>query len=231
MSAKTRMWHGLGTVLAVLTAGGLLLGAGPAASAASTSTVTAPTNLHVVSETFTDLNLAWNASTSSNGSGVQYELFVDGNVYPKYPLETPSVDVEKGQEFGLTPGSTHTFQVEAFDGDGGKALSNKLTVTLGPGDSTAPTAPANLHVVSQNADGVTLGWDPSSDPDSPDITYFVYNPCGLTTNGTEATIPSESANPVCGIQPGSTYTISIFARDPSNNQSPNSNPVTFTFNP
>lgn len=229
MSARTRMWHGLGTVLAALTAGGLLFAASPAATAASkpTGSVSAPSNLHVVSETFTDLVLAWDAST---GSDVQYELFVDGNVYPKYPLETTSVDVQLGPGFGLTPGSTHTFQVEAFDGDGGKAFSNKLTVTLGPGDSTAPDAPANLHVVSVDGNGVTLGWDASSDPDSPDITYFVYSPCGITTTSTEATIPSESVNPACGI-PAGTHTIQIFARDPSNNQSPNSNPVTFTIPP
>jgi hypothetical protein len=232
VSAKTRIRHSVGGVLGALTVGGLLLGTGPAASAASAGTLTAPSNLHVVSETFTDLNLAWDASTSRAGSGVSYELFVDNNVYPKFPLETPSVDVQLGPEFGLTPGTTHTFQVEAFgDGTGSKAFSNKLTVTLGPGDTTAPTAPANLHVVSMNADGVTLGWDASSDPDSPDITYFVYNPCGLTTTSTEAVIPSETANPVCGISAGSTHTIQIFARDPSSNQSPLSNPVTFTFTP
>ena len=226
MSAKTRMWHGLGTVLAVVTAGGVLLGAGPAASAASTGMVTAPTNLHVVSETFTDLNLAWNASS---GSGVQYELFIDGNVYAKYPLETPSVDVQLGPAYGLTGGSTHTFQVQAFNGDGGKALSNKLTVALGPGDSTAPTAPANMHVVSQNADGVTLGWDPSSDPDSPDLTYFLgFGGCA-SAGSTGGFIPSQAVNPVCGITPGNTYTASVSSQDPSGNDSPHSNTVTFTF--
>lgn len=232
MSAKTRIRHSLEGVLGALAAGGLLLVAVPAASAASAASLTAPSNLHVVSETFTDLNLAWDPSISPGSSGASYELFVDGNVYPKYPLDTSSVDVQLGPEFGLTPGTTHTFQVEAFgDGKASKAFSNKLTVTLGPGDTTTPTAPANLHVVSMNADGVTLGWDASSDPDSPDITYFVYNPCGLTTTSTEAAIPSETANPVCGISAGSTHTIQIFARDPSNNQSPLSNPVTFTFTP
>ena len=243
MSAKTRMWQGLGTVLAaVLTAGGLAIGAGTAASAQTTptataaakDTLTAPSNLHVTSETFTDLNLAWDASTSSTGSGVFYELFVDGKIY-SFP-DTPSADVRLGAGYGLTPGTTHTFQVEAWEGDPSNGvntgkngvLGNKLTVTLGPGDTTAPTAPANLHVVSSSTSGVVLGWDASTDANSPDITYFVYNPCGIETTGTEAGIPSESANPVCGIPAGSTITIRIFARDPSNNQSPQSNPVTFT---
>lgn len=229
MSAKTRIRYGLGTVAAVLAVGGLLFGAGSAASAAPVGPVTAPANLHVVSQTFTDLNLAWDASS---GSGVSYELFIDSNTYPLYPPDTPSVDVQLGREFGLIPGSTHTFQVGTFGGGtGSRAFSNKLTVTLGPGNTTAPSAPANLHVVSMNADGVKVGWEASGDPDSPSITYLVYNPCGVTTTATEATIPSQTAIPVCGIPTGSTSNIQIFARDPSGNQSPLSNPLTFTFTP
>jgi hypothetical protein len=232
MTFTARRWKALAAGLAGGALGAALFASAPAASAAPADPGNVPTNLHVASETFTDLNLAWNAP-SSGGSGVYYELFVDNNPYPKYPLTTPAVDVELGAGYGLRPGTTHTFQVEALGGNtGSNAFSNKLTVTLGPGDTTPPTTPTNLHVVSNDSRGIGLAWNPSTDDQSGLGQYYLDGqPCSPVDEGTatQVIVPSINSDPVCGIFPGQTYTFTVHARDNVGNFSADSNAVTVTF--
>jgi chitinase len=94
---------------------------------------TTPTNLRLVSQSASGLELAWDPSTDE--SAFDYHVIgVFGCPVLVVPSGTtqvlePSVDVDP--VCGLVPGVTYTFQVfarDAFDND--SALSNPLTVTF-----------------------------------------------------------------------------------------------------
>lgn len=217
MSFGTRVWR---VVSALLIAAPLAAAAPAATAATNSSTASGPTNLHTVSITDTDIVLAWNPS----GSG-SYALFFDDNPNPFWVSGT-TFDVHANVAIGMVPGSTHTFQVRAADGG---TPSNTLTASFAPGDDTPPTAPANLHVVRNDSNGIELAWDPSVDES--DVIYFVDGgPCSPHHAGsaTSILIGSLATDPVCGISPG-TYTFSVRAQDEIGFNSPSSSPISVTF--
>jgi hypothetical protein len=212
-----------------------LLAATPAAMArteADTTPPTAPGGLHAVSVSDVDIVLAWDASTDDSGS-VNYAVFFDDNPTPFLTSAATQLDVHLNRAIGMTPGSSHTFQVRAEDPSGNHSLSNRLTVSFAAGDNTPPTAPSDLRVVSNTASGVELAWDPSTDES--DFDYHVAGaPCSpLVVSGdtTHVLVPSANTDPVCGLVPGSTATFSVWARDALDNDSAFSNSVTVTFAP
>ena len=235
MSTKTRIWHGLGAFLVV---GGLVAAAAPAAHAAPADPKppTAPGNLHAVSVTDLDIELAWDASRDSNPqASITYDLFFDDNPTPFGPLSDTRFDVQLNQAIGMVPGSAHTFRVRAEDSSGNvSSFSNTLSVSFAPGDDTPPTTPTNLRVASMSAAGVELAWDASTDESE-----FDYHVIGLVgcpvlvvpSDTTQVLEPSVDSDPVCGLVPGGTYTFQVFARDAFDNDSALSNLVTVTFSP
>lgn len=228
MKLMARMWKNAG---AVLLGGALLFGAAPAAMAAAPPGPTPPSNLHAVSITDTDIVLAWDQSFDKR-NGINYQIFFDNNPTPILTSADTQFDVHLNRATGMIPGSTHTFQVRAESSSGKASFSNELTVSFAPGDNTPPTAPSNLHVVSNDSRGVELAWDPSTDQAS--FIYFVDGtPCGpmqLPGNVTQVLVPSVNSDPVCGLLPGFSDTFSVRARDAFDNDSASSNSVTITFN-
>jgi chitinase len=212
-----------------------LVAAGPAAMAqtvADTTPPTAPGNLHAVSVSDVDIVLAWDPSTDNSGS-VDYALFFDDNATPFLTSADAQFDVHLNRAIGMIPGSSHTFQVRAEDPSGNHSFSDKLTVSFAAGDTTPPTAPSDLHVVSNTASGVELAWDPSTDES--DFDYHVAGiPCSpLVVPGdtTHVLVPSVDTDPVCGLVPRATAAFSVWARDSLDNDSAFSNSVTVTFAP
>lgn len=240
MSLTARIWQGFGTLLV----GGALLAAAPAATAAplasghtapahtneDTTPPTKPTNLHVVFATVDTIRLAWDPATDDSGV-VLHQVFFDDNPSPlSSDAHDGQFDVKFNRVVGLIPGSTHTFFVRAEDTSGNATDSDTVTGTFAEGDNTPPTAPNNLRVAGQDATGVQLTWQPSVD--ASDFHYFLDGaPCGPITLGrlNSATVPSISADPVCGLLPGSTYVFSVRARDVWDNDSASSNTVRVTF--
>ncbi|WP_157261299.1 fibronectin type III domain-containing protein [Paenibacillus wynnii] len=91
-----------------------------------------------------------------------------------------------------------------------------------PGDTTAPTAPANLAVTSKTDTAVSLSWSPSTD--NTGVTgYNVYRGATqVSVTGTSATIS--------GLTAGTAYTFTVKATDAAGNLSTASNAVTVTTN-
>jgi chitodextrinase len=212
-----------------------LLAPTPAAMAraqADTTPPTAPGNLHAISVSAVDIVLAWDASSDDSGS-VNYAVFFDDNPTPFLTSAATRLDVHLNRAIGMTPGSSHTFQVRAEDPSGNHSFSDELTASFAAGDNTPPTAPSNLRVVSNTTSGVELAWDSSTDES--DFDYHVAGaPCSpLVVSGdtTHVLVPSVATDPVCGLVPGGTATFSVWARDALDNDSAFSNPVTVTFAP
>jgi chitodextrinase len=97
-------------------------------------------------------------------------------------------------------------------------------------DTTPPTAPGNLHVVSATDTELVLAWDASAD-DSGAVNYAVFfddNPTPFLTSAD--TRLEVRLNRAIGMIPGSTHTFQVRAEDSSGNHS-FSNVLTASFAP
>lgn len=91
-------------------------------------------------------------------------------------------------------------------------------------DSKAPTTPTDLRVTGVMAYSVSLAWNPSTD-NSGSVRYQV---CCADVNSQWVEGPASSAVYTAGIRPGRSFSLRIWAVDPSGNWSKASNAVTFT---
>src|SRR6266496_6717425 len=93
--------------------------------------------------------------------------------------------------------------------------------TGGGGDTSPPTAPANLTVTGKTSSSVSLSWTASTD--NVGVTaYDLYNATTLATSGTT------TAATITGLAPSTTYTFTVKARDAAGNTSPASNQASAT---
>ncbi len=88
----------------------------------------------------------------------------------------------------------------------------------GGGDTTAPTAPGNLHSTGVTTNSISLAWDASTD--NVGVTGYTvsYGNSSVNVSGTTVTINGLAAN--------TDYTFTVKARDAAGNVSNASNPVT-----
>ncbi|GLZ28846.1 hypothetical protein Lesp02_10360 [Lentzea sp. NBRC 105346] len=116
---------------------------------------------------------------------------------------------------------TNKVKAVATTANGGPNL-DRLDVEppSGPPDTEKPSQPQNLRSPSKTSTSVTLAWDASTD--NVGVTGYVLS-SGQTATGTTTT--------VTGLQPSSTYTFTVQARDAAGNLSDASAPVTVTTSP
>ncbi|XP_046693129.1 fibronectin 1b isoform X2 [Silurus meridionalis] len=103
----------------------------------------------------------------------------------------------------LQPNTLYTVRVYAVSG---RQESKPLTGT----QSTISDAPTDLEVTSSNENSITLSWDAPAIP----VRYYRINhkQTGERGSGQEFTVPgTESTAVVSGLQPGTDYTITIYA--------------------
>ncbi len=93
----------------------------------------------------------------------------------------------------------------------------------GGGDTTPPSAPTNLASTGKSSTTVGLSWSASSDANGI-AAYDVYAGASL-----EASVPGTSAT-VVDLDPSTTYSFTVRARDPAGNTSAASSPLSVTTN-
>jgi chitodextrinase len=126
----------------------------------------------------------------------------------------------------LTPATTYTFNVQAYDTSGNIATSNTVTLTTQPSsDTVPPTAPTNLHLVSDNGGGeFWVGWTQSTDNVDAQhlIEYEIY------INGVLSALPVSAGvdEDFVYAQPECVNTVVVKAVDRTGNTSAPSNELT-----
>lgn len=121
------------------------------------------------------VRLTWTASTDdTQWWSLTYRLFVNGS-----PATHVNHDGERAVRIRhLAPATTYTFTVQAQAVSGTTTMSNPVTLkTEASSDTVPPTAPTNLHLVSDQGGGeFYLGWTQSTDDVDPQyaIEYEIY---------------------------------------------------------
>ena len=176
-----------------------------------TTPPTAPTDLSGTATGPGAVNLTWTASTDAVGV-LGYRVFRGGT----------QIGTATGTAYTdttATPATTASYAVAAYDAGGNQsALSTPVLVTTPP-DTTPPTRPTGLTAQQVSADQVRIAWAASSD----DVAVAQY---AVLRDGTEigtSTTPSYTDGTV---EPTTSYTYRVVARDAAGNSSDPSDPLT-----
>ncbi|MFJ2868343.1 glycosyl hydrolase family 18 protein [Kitasatospora sp. NPDC087314] len=179
----------------------------------------APGTPVVTESTAHTLALTWPAATGGDFPVASYDVLNGGTVVASSTTAGTLVT-------GLTPATTYTLTVRAKDSRGNTGpLSAPVTAaTFDPStDPTPPTAPTNLRATAVSSSDVTLAWNAATD-NVRVAAYDVYQGGTLVTTVGGGTLTAT----VGSLSPSTTYTFTVKARDPADNASPASTPLTAT---
>lgn len=181
---------------------------------ADQSPPTAPIDLILTDQTDRTLSLAWSAATDDLGVA-EYEIY---NGLIRIGTATSTTVTLKG----LRPSTTYNLTVKARDAAWNfSAPSNTLRVsTEADTDRTPPSAPTGLRLLTVTDRQARIEWAPAKDNIA--VTgYEIYSGSKkLATAGGSQTLLKELA-------PGTSYTLTIKAKDQAGNLSTPSEPLTF----
>ncbi len=183
-----------------------------------------PTNLISPSKTASSVSLSWNSSTdNSGGSGMAgYYIYQNGSTTPiNSTVNTGTAYVVSA----LSPNTNYSFTVKAKDVAGNySGASNIVSVTTsGVVDTTAPSAPTNLSVVSKTSNSVSFSWTASTD--NVGVTgYKVYRSTTLLATVTPTSYTAT------GLSPATSYNFTVNAIDAAGNTSTSSSILSVTTN-
>jgi chitodextrinase len=193
----------------------MVFAASPVSAARDRKPPTTPTNLVVTGMTPYTVSLAWNPSTDNSGS-VTYTICCANVSSETFPGPASS----RVYRAGLEAGRSFTLFIVARDAAGNYSKqSNSVTFTLPP-DTTPPTKPI-VSVTDVGPTHVSLAW--SSVEDGPNVWFNV------SMNGSPVLNVSRDTSANFGpLEPQTTYTFTVQARDFGGNLSPVSDPVSVT---
>lgn len=192
-----------------------VFGASAASAARDRVPPTAPSDLRVTATTAFSVSLAWNPSSDNSGK-FSYVVHASNGQNALLGQATTAFTFTDGLQSRMS----YSFYVYAVDAAGNRSKNSNTVSALLPADTIPPTAPV-LAVTDVGATHVSLVW--SAEEDGPYIFYQVYlngAPHLYTGSATSATI--------AGLDPLTTYTFTVLARDNGINYSPPSNEVTVT---
>lgn len=194
---------------------GMVFAVSPVFAAKDRKPPTTPTNLRVTGMTPYTVSLEWNPSTDNSGS-VTY-IICCANVSSETFAGPASTRVYRA---GLEAGRSFTLRIVAKDAAGNySGYSNSVTFTL-PRDTTPPTKPT-VSVTDVGPTHVSLAW--SSVEDGPNLWFTV------SMNGSPILQGSRNTTGTFGpLEPETTYTFTVQARDFGGNSSPVSDPLSVT---
>jgi chitodextrinase len=208
---STRFWSALAL--------GLLLPAvfvsTTTAASADRSAPSAPGNLRVTATASYSISLAWTASKDNVGVTAYKVCCANSN---SQTVAAPASAMS--YTAGVESGRTYTLYAYASDAAGNwSKASNGVTVTT-PRDTTPPAKPS-VTVTDVGATHVSLSW--SSVDNGANLWFMVFR------DGLQVLTADRATSKDFGfLQPETTYTFTVQARDFGGNSSPVSDPVVVT---
>ncbi|MEK7188066.1 MAG: hypothetical protein AAB691_04445, partial [Patescibacteria group bacterium] len=184
-----------------------------------TTTPSVPTNLTLAAPSCSQVTVSWGPSTDTGGSGFkEYRLYrsIGGSnlSFLKTVSNISTTDV-------VTPKATYLYAVSAVDHAGNESartLDKSITMPACP-DTTAPTIPSGLRLVSSSASTISLTWNPSTDGDT-GVGVKGYR---IFRNGSQSFVGDVLAPQVVfvdtGLVAGTTYSYRVTAYDSVGNAS------------
>lgn len=183
-------------------------------NSADTTAPTVPAGLASASITATSFTLSWTPSTDVGSlvTTLVYDVYLGGS-----PLGATTAGTTSYLVTGLAPSTGYSMTVRARDATGNfSAQSAPFLVNTAP-DTTAPTVPSGLASSAIAGTSFTLTWTASTDNVSAPsaIVYDVFrNGAAIGT-----TAPGVTTFPVSGLISGTTYAMTVLARDAAGNNS------------
>jgi hypothetical protein len=159
-----------------------------------------PTDLRITALTSYSVSLSWTAATSS--VGIQAYLLATGNNYERAPGDATSWTFRTG----IRPNNSYTLYVGALDNNNRNSQNSPFVTFTTPADATPPTKPT-IQATRVGDNWISLAWS-SVDADGGPVAFTVSRDGvailsnSLTTSGSFG-----------GLQPETTYTFSVEARD------------------
>ncbi len=177
-----------------------------------TQAPTGPASLSASATSSSTVQLSWPAATDNVG--------VAGYRVYRGTTQIAQITALSHLDSGLTPGTTYSYQVRAYDAAGNLgAPASASATTTGAGDTAAPSVPTGLAATVQKGRKVVLSWNASSD----NVGVVGYD---LYRNGSLIAGPAGTSY---NDRPGrGTFTYQVRARDAAGNVSALSAAVTVT---
>ena len=174
-----------------------------------------PTNLLLNSTSTNSASLSWSPSTD-NIAVTYYKIFVNGVFHSNSPTRTATVS-------GLAQGTNYSFYVVAVDGAGNISPQSNIVSGTTLTDTEVPTNPTNLNILSVGTNSIEIQWGASTD----NIGIAAYD---IYVNGQLMGSTNSTTSNVYNLEPVTTYSLYVVARDGGGNVSGPSNTVTATTN-
>src|SRR5881396_3172735 len=184
-------------------------------AAPDTTPPTVPTGLTATAVSSSQINLSWTASFDSVGV-TGYRVYRGGT-------QIATTSTTSFTNTGLSPSTTYTYAVAAFDAAGNLSAQSSAASATTPAapDTTPPTVPTGLTATAVSSSQINLSWTASFD--SVGVTgYRVYR------GGTQIATTSTTSFTNTGLSPSTTYTYAVAAFDAAGNLSAQSSAASAT---
>src|SRR3954449_1124387 len=165
----------------------------------------APTGLHITSQTATSITAAWTGSTDNVGV-TAYGLYRDG-------FALGSTSSTSAAFTGLGCGRSYALAVDAVDAAGNRSAQISLDATTSAcADTTPPTTPGGLVASAVAETWVTLDWTASADATG-------VSGYGVYRDGAQTGASTTTSATVVGLTCASPYSLAVDAVDAAGNRS------------
>ncbi|MBI2100713.1 MAG: right-handed parallel beta-helix repeat-containing protein [Candidatus Vogelbacteria bacterium] len=184
---------------------------------ADTTPPTVPTGLTATAISSTQINLSWTASTDNVGV-TGYRVFRNGA-----PLTT--VAGTSYQNTGLSPATTYTYTVEAYDAAGNNsAQSAPVSATTPAVADTTPPVISAVTVSGVSTSTATITWT-TNEPATSQVDYGFTASYGQSTLPTTALVTTHSQR-LSQLTPATLYHYRVRSKDQAGNEALS---IDFTF--
>ena len=185
------------------------------AAQADTTPPTTPTGLVATVASCSQINLSWNASTDSGGSGLKgYNIYRNGAFLKQVLAPATSTS-----DTGRSAQTAYSYRVSAVDNAGNQSAQGTAASATTPActtDTTPPTTPTGLVATVASCSQVNLSWNVSTDTGGSGLKgYNIYRNGAFVK---QVLAPATSTSDT-GRSAQTTYSYRVSAVDNAGNQS------------